>query len=152
MSMGVALLLTAANKADAKGNGSSGRGSSRGTSHVHSNYGNYSHASQHHHHHHHHSLNRGHNRWSSWYWNSRSRCYYYWSSFARCYYYWYSPANCYYPISYINDYPPPAVDYQTSAGAAPVPVQLQVTNINQNGQNGLPPIAGPGPGLLPPGR
>jgi hypothetical protein len=96
-------------------------------------------------------LNRGFNNWSSWCWNSRSRCYFYWYPTGRCYYYWYAPACCYYPISCINEYPPTAVQYQTpTPGAAPLPVQIQVTSINQNGQNGvLPSVSGPVP---PPGR
>jgi hypothetical protein len=93
------------------------------------------------------ALSRGFNGWSSWYWNARFRCYLYWYPRGRCYYYWYAPALCYYPISYIDAYPPPALPYQTPAvGAAPWPSHVQVTSVNQNGQNGpLPAVSGPVP-------
>ena len=143
--LGLAVVLMTTNEAAAKGRSTGGR-NSHGT---HSRMHNHSH-----HTHHHRTLHRGHHNWSSWRWNSRFGCYYYWYPSERCYYYWYAPSSCYYPVSSIDDYPPPATQYQTaSPGVAPLPI-IQVTNINQNGQNGvLPTVPGPVPGpVAPPGR
>jgi len=137
LGMGLALVLTTTNEAAAKSGPNPGGQYSAFHGQYHSHQPGYF------------ALNHGFHNWSSWRWNSRFHCYYYWYPSGRCYYYWYAPARCYYPISYIDTYPPPAVQYQTpSPGAAPLPVQIQVTSINQNGQNGLPPLPGPpsGPG------
>jgi hypothetical protein len=144
LGLGLVLVLTSTNEAAAKsskGSGSKGSGSMHAHNHQHHN---------HQHNHRYHTHHRGYRNWSSWYWNSRFSCYYYWCPSERCYYYWYSPGSCYYPVSSIDDYPPPATQYQAAAhGVAPLPLQIQVTNINQNGQNGPLPVSGPVP---PPGR
>jgi hypothetical protein len=139
LGLGLVLVLTSTNEAAAKGSkGSPSKGS--GSMHT----------QNHQHNHRYHTHHRGYRNWSSWYWNSRFSCYHYWCPSERCYYYWYSPGSCYYPVSAINEYPPPATQYETAApGVAPLPFQIQVTNINQNGQNGPLPVSGPVP---PPGR
>jgi hypothetical protein len=153
LGLGVAVLLTASNEAAAKsGKGSPSSyskgpvGASYARSYARSSYRPYTS----------YSLHRNFRNWSSWCWNSRFRCYTYCYGPSRCYYYWYAPACCYYPISCIDEYPPTPCQYQTSPGVAPLPVQVQVTNINQNGQNalnGVPAII-PGPsGPIPgPGK
>jgi hypothetical protein len=166
LGLGLAVVLTATDEAAAKSGKGSPSSYSKGpvgvsyaNSHANSHANSYanSYARSNHYPRTSYALNRSFRNWSSWCWNSRFRCYTYCYGPSRCYYYWYAPACCYYPISYIDDYPPTACQYQTaSPGVAPLPVQVQVTNINQNGQNALNgvPAVIPGPsGPIPgPGK